>query len=161
MSNTLSRSSLRTQQLLHDHNITTTVREFSQLTRTAQEAADAIGCEVGQIAKSLIFKGKNTGTPLCVIASGTNRVDEKKIEQLIGEAIEKPDADYVMHHTGFVIGGIPPIGYHFAQPPLIDEDLLKYSHVWAAAGTPNSVFCISPDDLIRITQAKVVAVKKR
>jgi prolyl-tRNA editing enzyme YbaK/EbsC (Cys-tRNA(Pro) deacylase) len=156
----MSKSSKRIQDLLHEYGIATTIREFSQLTRTSQEAADAIGCEVGQIAKSLIFKGTKTGKPVCVIASGKNRVDEKKIEQYIGEAIEKPDADFVIQHTGFVIGGIPPIGYQFEQPPLIDEDLMTTAQVWAAAGTPNSVFCISPHELVRITQATVVKVKK-
>ena len=160
MTNQINKSSKRIQDLLHQYQITTTVREFSQLTRTAQEAADAIGCEVGQIAKSLIFKGTTTGKPLCVIASGKNRVDEKKIEQYVGEPIEKPGADFVIQHTGFVIGGIPPIGYQFEQPPLLDEDLLNYSEVWAAAGTPNSVFCISPQELVRITHANIVNVKK-
>ena len=89
-----------------------------------------------------------------------NLPDEKKIVQYAGEAIEKPDADYVIQHTGFVIGGIPPIGYHFEQPSLIDEDLLIYPEVWAAAGTPNSVFSISPQELVRITKAMIVNVKK-
>lgn len=108
----------------------------------------------------MIFKEKNTGNPLCVIASGANRVDEKKIEQLVDKAIEKPDADYVIKHTGFVIGGIPPIGYHFEQRTLFDQDLLNYTELWAAAGTPNSVFSISPKELLRITHATVADVKK-
>lgn len=160
MSNGLKSSAQRIQDVLHEHNLGLKVIEFKETTRTSQEAASAIGCEVGQIAKTLIFKGKVSGKPICIIASGINRVDEKKIVQLIGETIEKPDADYVVKHTTFAIGGVPPIGYEFEMKPLIDQDLMNYSEIWAAAGTPNSVFCLSPKDLVQITQGKVVDVKK-
>jgi prolyl-tRNA editing enzyme YbaK/EbsC (Cys-tRNA(Pro) deacylase) len=108
MENKLKKSSQKIQDLLHDHKLDTRVIEFKETTRTSQEAANAIGCEVGQIAKTLIFKGKTTGKPICIIASGKNRVDEKKIVLYVGEELEKPDAQYVLEHTGFAIGGVPP-----------------------------------------------------
>ena len=160
MNDILKKSSQRIQDILHEHGLETKVIEFKELTRTAAEAASAIGCEVGQIAKTLIFKGKRTGKPICIIASGKNRVDEKKIVQYIGEEIEKPDADYVLKYTSFAIGGVPPIGYTLDYKPLIDEDLMTYQEVWAAAGTPNSVFQISPKNLSLIVQGVLVSLSK-
>jgi prolyl-tRNA editing enzyme YbaK/EbsC (Cys-tRNA(Pro) deacylase) len=159
MENKLKESSQRVQNILHQHSLGVKVIEFKELTRTAQEAASAIGCEVGQIAKTLIFKGKITSNPICVIASGKNRVDIKKIEQYVGEEIEKPDADFVLKHTGFVIGGVPPIGYPLDIKPLIDEDLITYPEIWAAAGTPHSVFRLSPKDLIKITHGQIINIR--
>jgi prolyl-tRNA editing enzyme YbaK/EbsC (Cys-tRNA(Pro) deacylase) len=160
MDNKLKKSSQKIQDLLHDHKLHTRVIEFQETTRTSQEAANAIGCEVGQIAKTLIFRGKTTKKPICIIASGKNRVDEKKIVQYLGEEIEKSDAQYVLEHTGFAIGGVPPIGYKFDITPLIDEDLMAYQEIWAAAGTPNSVFSLSPKGLLEITHGKVVRLRK-
>jgi prolyl-tRNA editing enzyme YbaK/EbsC (Cys-tRNA(Pro) deacylase) len=160
MDNRLKNSAQHIQDILHGYNLSLEVVEFDELTRTSQEAANTIGCEIGQIAKTLIFKGKTTGKPFCIIASGKNKVDEKKIAQIIGEYIEKPDAEYVLQYTTFAIGGVPPIGYEFEIRPLIDEDLMSYSDVWAAAGTPNSVFRISPQNLLEITKGKVVNIKK-
>ncbi len=160
MTHELPESAKRIQDILIEQGLDIKVVEFKELTRTAQEAADAIGCEVGQIAKSLIFKGKKTGKPICIIASGKNRVDEKKVELLIGEAIERSDAGFVRQHTGFAIGGIPPIGFKLDILPLIDEDLLGYTELWAAAGTPHAVFCISPDALLKITHGRVVDIRK-
>jgi prolyl-tRNA editing enzyme YbaK/EbsC (Cys-tRNA(Pro) deacylase) len=154
----LKGSAQRVQDILTQHGLDLQVIEFKELTRTAQEAAHVIGCEVGQIAKTLIFRGKISSKPICVIASGKNRVDEKKIVQYIGEEIERPDAEYVLQHTGFSIGGIPPIGYQLEMKPLIDEDLMAYSEIWAAAGTPNSVFRLSPSDLLKITDGRVVII---
>jgi Cys-tRNA(Pro) deacylase len=157
---TLKSSAQRVQDILAQFNLDLKVVQFKESTRTSQEAADAIGCQVGQITKTLIFKGKKTGKPICVIASGKNRVDEKKVEQLIGEAIEKPDANYVEQHTGFAIGGVSPVGYTFEINPLIDEDLMQYAEIWAAAGTPNAVFRLVPQDLLKNTQGRVVNIKK-
>jgi PhzF family phenazine biosynthesis protein len=156
----LKNSSKRVQDALNRFDLKLKVIEFSELTRTSEEAAKAIGCEVGQIAKTLIFKGKTSGRAICVIASGKNRVDEKKIVQLVGEAIEKPDAQFVLEKTGFAIGGIPPLGYELELKPLIDEDLMQYSEIWAAAGTPHSVFCLSPQNLVLITEGQITDVKK-
>lgn len=136
----LRSSAQRIQDILKNHNLTTSVVEFADTTRTCQDAARVIGCDVAQIAKALIFKGKQTQQPFCIIASGKNRVDEKKVEQHLGQVVEKPDAAYVLKHTGFAIGGIPPIGYQFDIKPFIDEDLMNYQQLWAAAGTPHTVF---------------------
>lgn len=157
---TLKSSAQRVQDILTQFNLDLKVIEFKASTRTSQEAADAIGCKVAQITKTLIFKGKNTAQPICVIASGKNRVDEKKVEELVGEPIEKPAAEYVVQHTGFGIGGVPPVGYTFEIKPLIDEDLMQYTEIWAAAGTPNAVFRLLPQDLLKITQGRVVNIKK-
>lgn len=158
--NKIKRSSQRIQDILQANNLKTQVIEFKELTRTAQEAADTIGCCLGQIAKTLIFKGKKSGQPICIITSGKNRVDEKKIVDHIGEEIEKADADYVLKHTSFAIGGVPPIGYPLEIKPLIDEDLMNYQEIWAAAGTPNSVFRLTGNDLLKITEGKVVNIRK-
>jgi len=161
MNQKLKESSQRVQDFLKEHGLELNVIEFKELTRTSQEAANTIGCELGQIAKTLIFKGKSSGKPICVIASGKNRVDEKKVVQYVGEEIEKSDAEYVLKHTSFSIGGVPPIGFHFDIKPLIDEDLMEYSEIWAAAGTPNSVFRLSPSDLLKITEGRVVNIRKQ
>jgi prolyl-tRNA editing enzyme YbaK/EbsC (Cys-tRNA(Pro) deacylase) len=95
-----------------------------------------------------------------VIASGKNRVDEKKVVQYVGEEIEKPDADYVLQHTSFAIGGVPPIGYELDIKPLIDEDIMAYSEIWAAAGTPHAVFRLTPEELLKITEGQVVNIRK-
>ena len=160
MNDTLRNSAQRVQNILKKFNISAQVIEFNQTTRTAQEAAQTIGCEVAQIAKTLIFKGKNSGKAICVIASGINRIDEKKVAQLIGEPIEKPDAEFVLKYTTFAIGGVPPIGYDLEIKPLIDQDLMQYKEIWAAAGTPFAVFNISPQELVKITQGNVVDIKK-
>jgi prolyl-tRNA editing enzyme YbaK/EbsC (Cys-tRNA(Pro) deacylase) len=136
------------------------VLEFEVSTRTSQDAAAAIGCTVAEIAKSLIFKSAQ-GRAVLVIASGVTRVDERKVRALLGEKIERADADFVREATGFAIGGVPPVGH--ASPPivLIDSDLQRFPFVWAAAGTPNAVFRITLADLIRLTQGRVVEVAKR
>ncbi len=112
-----------------------------------------------QIAKSLIFRGKQTGKPILVIASGPNRVNEKVIGEMTGESIERPDADYVRERTGFVIGGVPPFGHAEKLETWIDEDLLQYEEIWAAAGNPHAVFCLTPAELALITDGFVVNVK--
>jgi Cys-tRNA(Pro) deacylase len=136
------------------------VLEFEVSTRTSQDAAAAIGCKVAEIAKSLIFKSAQ-GRAVLVIASGVNRVDEKKVRALLGSKIGRADADFVRDSTGYAIGGVPPVGH--ATPPivLIDEDLQRFPVVWAAAGTPNAVFKIAPADLIRLTQGQVADIARR
>ena len=136
-----------------------TVVELPQSTRTAAEAAQAVGCEVGQIVKSIVFRAAETNRPVLVVTSGANRVSEKAIAALLGEPLAKADAEFVRQRTGFVIGGVPPVGH--AEPPVtfIDEDLLAYGEIWAAAGTPNAVFRLTPQDLLALTGAKAVKVK--
>ena len=135
------------------------VLEFEASTRTSQEAADAIGCTVAEIAKALIFKSAE-GRAVLVIASGVNRVDEKKVQTLLGQRIGRADADFVRDRTGFAIGGVPPVGHASRPVILIDRDLERFPYVWAAGGTPNAVFRIAPADLIRLTQGKVADVAK-
>lgn len=159
MNNELRKSAQKVQSILNEFGLELTVIEFEESTRTAQEAADAIGCQLGQIAKSLIFKGKVSQAPVCVIASGSNRVDEKKIKAHLGEKIERADAAFVLEQTGYAIGGIPPIGHSNSIKILIDEDLLSYVEIWAAAGTPHAVFKLTPKDLLDITKGEVIEVK--
>ena len=157
----LSPSAQKVQDALNQFGMTLQVVEFDASTRTAQDAANAIGCTVGQIVKSLIFKGRQSGKPILVLASGVNRVDEKKIAALLGEKIDKADADFVRQHTGFVIGGVPPVGHASPMETLIDEDLVQYADIWAAAGTPNAVFKLTTADLQQIVVgARVAGVKQ-
>lgn len=135
------------------------VVELPDSTRTAGEAAAAVGCVVGQIAKSLIFAGKTSGHAILVIASGANRVDEKKVAALTGEPVHRPSADFVRAQTGFGIGGIPPIGHAAPLRTLIDADLLAFSELWAAAGHANAVFRLTPADLMEMTGGEVVEIK--
>src|SRR5436853_4070466 len=136
------------------------VLEFEASTRTSQDAAGAIGCTVAEIAKSLIFKSAQ-GRAVLVIASGVNRVDEKKVRALLGSKIGRADADFVRDSTGYAIGGVPPVGHVTPPIVLIDEDLQRFPVVWAAAGTPNAVFKIAPADLIRLTQGQVADIARR
>lgn len=138
----------------YDFNIV----EFSETTRTAQEAADAIGCTVAQIAKSLIFRAKTSNTAVLVIASGVNRVNEKTIKAQLGEKIGRADANFVRQETGFAIGGVPPVGHTQPIKTFIDQDLLKHAVIWAAAGTPNAVFKLTPQDLVGMTQGQVIDI---
>jgi len=133
--------------------------EHTESTRTAQEAADRAGCELGQIVKSLIFKGIVSGKPILVLTSGANRVDEKRISEYTGEAIGRADADFVRTVTGFAIGGVPPIGHPQKMETYLDKDFFQYETIWAAAGTPNAIFELPAEALQEITDAKVVRVK--
>ena len=154
----LSQSALKVQKALNAFGLQLEVIELPASTRTSQEAAQAIGCQVGQIAKSIIFKALTSHRPVMVIASGSNRVNEKVIEELIGDAIGKADADFVRQSTGYVIGGVPPVGHTEHIETFIDQDLLQYSEIWAAAGTPHAVFRLTPDDLQRITGGMIIKV---
>ncbi len=137
------------------------VLEFDAGTRTAADAAAAIGCSVAEIAKSLLFRAKETGRPVLVVASGVNRVDEKKVAALIGEKIARADADFVRENTGFAIGGVPPVGHAKTPITLIDEDLMQFETIWAAAGTPNAVFRLTPRELVGLTGGRLGAVAAR
>lgn len=156
MTNQLSKNATKIQEALAQRGYGFQVVEFSQSTRSAQEAADTIGCKVEQIAKTLIFKGKKSSKPVIVIASGPNRVDEKKIKEVFGEAISKADADFVREVTGYPIGGVPPVGHTQPIETFIDADLEKYEEIWAAAGTPNAVFSLTPEALSKITNGRQV-----
>src|SRR5690606_23631766 len=122
------------------------------------EAAAAVGCTVGQIAKSLLFRGATSQRPLLVITSGTNRVHEKRAALHIGEKLEKADAEFVRATTGFAIGGVPPLGHSQPVTTYIDQDLLQYEVIWAAAGHPHAVFSLTPTELVAMTGGEVIAV---
>jgi len=129
------------------------VREFAASTATASDAAAAIGTTVGRIVKSLVFMAAEQ--PVMVLASGPNRVDLSKVGQLLGKPITRANADQVRTLTGFAIGGVPPVGHAQRLTTLIDRDLLQYDEVWAAAGTPNAVFAITPSELVRVTDGRI------
>lgn len=148
-------SALKVQALLGEDF---RVLEFSESTRTAADAAAAIGCTVGQIAKSLIFRALDSDRPVLAIASGSVRVDEARLAALLGEGIGRADAAFVREQTGFAIGGVPPVGHHSEAVIFIDETLLGFETIWAAGGTPNSVFRLTPADLVRLTRGSVAAI---
>jgi len=158
-SHQLSSSAKKVQEVLKVLGLELQVVELQETTRTSADAARAVGCEVGQIAKSLVFRGQRTQRPILVIASGSNRVNEKRVGELISEPLGKANADFVRQKTGFVIGGVPPVGHAEKLEVFIDEDLLRYSEIWAAAGTPNAVFRLTPSDLVRITEGRVIGIK--
>ncbi len=156
----LSSSAKRVQTALDAFGLALQVVELPTSTRTAAEAAASIGCTVGQIAKSLVFRGKQSGQPVLVVASGVNRVDVKRVGRLLGEKIGRADADFVRQQTGFAIGGVAPVGHIVEPVTFIDEDLLQFEEIWAAAGTPRAVFRLTPGDLVEITEGRVVMVKQ-
>jgi prolyl-tRNA editing enzyme YbaK/EbsC (Cys-tRNA(Pro) deacylase) len=140
-----------------EHKVVT----FAETTRTAAEAAAAIGTTVAQIAKSVIFRAQESDRSVLVVASGVNRVDEKKVAALLGQPISRADPDFVRSRTGYVIGGVPPVGHATPPATFIDEDLMAFDEIWAAAGTPNSVFRLTPAELVKLTGGQVAAVAKR
>lgn len=157
----LKESARRVQQALAAAGFDFQVREFPASTRTSEEAAAAIGCAVEQIAKSLIFRARDSGRPVLVMASGANRVDEKAVAALLGEKLERADADFVRARTGFAIGGVPPVGHSETPVCFVDADLLALAEIWAAAGTPNAVFRLTPDALVALTGGQVAQIAKR
>ena len=157
---TLKSAAARVQAALSAAGLEAEVREFPASTRTAEEAAAAIGCAVAQIAKSLIFRGATSGRSVLVVASGANRVAEGKVAALIGEPLEKANAAFVRAMTGYAIGGVPPVGHEVPPVTVIDEELLQLDEIWAAAGTPNAVFALTPTDLATLTGGLVGSIKR-
>lgn len=156
----LSENAQKIQNELAARGIAARVVELPDSTRTAVEAGQAIGCTVAQIVKSLVFRGEESNKAILIEASGVNRVNEKTIAVLIGEPIVKADADFVREKTGFAIGGVPPLGHASEMGVVfIDEDLLQYPELWAAAGTPHAVFPLTPGELVKLSGGKVVSIK--
>ncbi|MGA2110969.1 MAG: YbaK/EbsC family protein [Anaerolineales bacterium] len=155
----LSSAALRVQTALQEQGFSAQIRELPESTRTAAQAARAAGCEVRQIVKSLVFRGKTSGRPVLVETSGANRVSEFKLAPLVGEPVELADPAFVREQTGFSIGGVPPLAHRHPILTLVDADLLSYSTIWAAAGTPNAIFELTPSDLLRMTRGVVASVK--
>jgi prolyl-tRNA editing enzyme YbaK/EbsC (Cys-tRNA(Pro) deacylase) len=160
MSYKLTKNAEKVQATLDTLELKLNVVELPESTHTAQEAAKAIGCSLGQIAKSLIFKGKTSKKPILIVASGANRVNEKALKKHVVEKLVKADAEFVLEHTGFAIGGVPPVGHKTPIITFIDEDLMQYDEIWAAAGTPNAVFKLTPNTLAEITKGRIINIKK-
>ncbi|MDH4109112.1 MAG: YbaK/EbsC family protein [Gammaproteobacteria bacterium] len=156
---TLRDSEQSVQDFLRDKGFSTRVEKLPMSTRTAVEAADAVGCSVAQIAKSLVFRALDSDRAVLVIASGANRVDESRVAQALGERIGKADATFVRERTGFVIGGVPPVAHKTECPVFIDRDLFALDCLWAAAGTPNAIFRTTADDLCDMTGGRVIDLK--
>ncbi|QYJ15262.1 hypothetical protein Rxycam_01077 [Rubrobacter xylanophilus DSM 9941] len=149
----------RVRQALEARGFRHRIVELEKTARSAAEAAEALSCEVGQIVKSLVFRGSRTGRPVLVVASGANRVDERQVGELLGEPVEKADAAFVKEKTGFSIGGVPPLGHVEEPVALVDEDLMRYGKVWAAAGHTHAVFSLHPRELVEMTGGRVAQVK--
>jgi prolyl-tRNA editing enzyme YbaK/EbsC (Cys-tRNA(Pro) deacylase) len=158
MNQLLSESARKVQAALQALGLPCQVVELPASTRTAPEAAQAVGCQVGQIVKSLVFRTQTSRRAVLVLVSGSNRVNEDQLAEVVGEAVVKAEADFVRKQSGFAIGGVPPVGHHRPLPTYIDQDLLQYAEVWAAAGTPHAVFKLNPRELPRITGGKVIKV---
>lgn len=149
----MSKSLKRVTRALHDGGLEIRPVEVGQAT-TAQMAADLVGCAVDQIAKSIIFRGEESGAAILFITAGGNRVDDGKASALAGEPLGKADAGLIRTQTGFAIGGVAPVG-HLTQPrAFFDSRLMDFDEVWAAAGTPRHVFAIAPADLLRLSGAE-------
>jgi prolyl-tRNA editing enzyme YbaK/EbsC (Cys-tRNA(Pro) deacylase) len=155
----ISKRAQQFQELLTERGLNLTVLELPDSTRTADDAARTLECKKSQIVKSLVFRAVTDNSPIVVLASGPNRVNEATIARLVGNQIVKGDADFVKDVTGFAIGGVPPLGYRRKVTLLVDEDLLAFDEVWAAAGTPNAVFKITGRLRDILPEHQVVSVK--
>lgn len=148
----------RVQEALAAKGSQAIVQELPESTRTAAEAAQAVGCQVGQIVKSLVFILDPPGRPALFLVSGSNRLNELSVGQILQGKLSKASAAQVEESTGFVIGGVPPLGHRNPLNTYIDQDLLQYEVIWAAAGTPHAVFPVHPAELIRMTGATLISV---
>ena len=156
----LSKSAEKVQNALEKLDYAYEVIEAAESTRTAEEAAARVGCSVGQIVKSLIFRGKKSGKAILILTSGANRVDVKRIVAHTQEKIGRADPDFVRERTGFAIGGIPPLGHLHPIETYVDKDLLNFEEIWAAAGTPKAVFKMPASELEKMTGGKIIQVKQ-
>lgn len=148
----------RVREALEERGISVEMVELEQTARSAVEAADALGCRVEQIVKSVIFRGGDTGKPILVLASGPNRVDEARLADLASEPVRKADAAFVRNKTGYAIGGVPPLGHTEPAVTFVDEDLMRQEKVWAAAGHTHVVFGLRPAELLEASGAAVARV---
>ena len=155
---TLKKSAHAIQEALSNAGLECQVKELPSSARTAKEAARAIGCTVAEIAKSIVFIASASSHPLLVIASGVNRIDEKRIAHHLHQEVQIATPEFVRRTTGYAIGGVPPCAHAREMEIFIDKDLLELREIWAAAGTPNAVFHITPEELVKLTEAKIIAV---
>ena len=159
MSDKLPASVMRVQQAITDMGYDIRVNFLEVAARTAAEAADAVGCKVEQIVKSLVLKAGESKKPVLVLVGGANRLDEKLIGGYVGEPVKMARADFVRKNSGYAIGGVPPVAHEVAMVTYIDEDLMGFEEIWAAGGHPNALFQLKPDDLVKMTGGRVVPVK--
>jgi prolyl-tRNA editing enzyme YbaK/EbsC (Cys-tRNA(Pro) deacylase) len=148
----------RVQEALRALGGTHEIVDLGRSARTAADAAGAVGCRVDQIAKSLVFRLRESGRALLVVTSGAHRVDEARVAAIVGEALERADAEFVRAETGFAIGGVAPVGHAKPILTLVDAHLLAFDEIWAAAGHPNTVFRLTPTELVKMTGGRVVEV---
>lgn len=153
----LSKNCVKVQEYLNQFGLALEVVELDQSTRTAQEAANAVDCELGQIVKSLVFRWGDK--PLLFLVSGKNQLNVKRVRDALGMELVKADADFTREKTGYPIGGVPPVAHEHPIDIFIDEDLTEYEKVWAAAGTPHAVFCIRSSDLPLVTGGRLIDLK--
>ncbi len=154
----LKPSAQKVQDALRAAGFSNEVVELPDSARTAADAAGAVGCDVGQIVKSLLFEARPSGRAVLVAASGSHRVDEQAVAAVVGERIGRASAEFVREQTGFAIGGVPPIGHARPVIAVVDDALLGYARIWAAAGHPHAVFALTPDELVRMTGGKVARI---
>lgn len=154
----LGRSARKVAAALAEHGIDAEVEELPASTRSAADAAAALGCEIAQITKSLVFRDVGNDRPVLVLAAGPDRVDEGRLAEQLGVAVEQAPAAWVKQRTGFAVGGVPPLGHREPVTTLIDRGVLDQDQVWAAAGTPHAVFGVSPQVLAAATGARTVSV---
>jgi prolyl-tRNA editing enzyme YbaK/EbsC (Cys-tRNA(Pro) deacylase) len=157
----LPRSARRVQEALRALGLPDAVIELDESTHTAPEAAAVVGCELGAIVKSLVFRGARSGGPVLVLVSGDNRADEARLAAVVGEEVGRADADFVRAATGYAIGGVAPVGHPEPLRTVVDEDLLRFATVWAAAGTPRAVFGVEPGALFAAIGAQPVDIAAR
>lgn len=146
------------RKALEDAGVAPGIVELAGAARTARAAAEFLGCDVGQIANSLVFRGAKSGEGLLVMCSGAKRVDLKRLASVVGEPVEKADANFVRRATGFAIGGVAPVGHATALKTFVEQSLAAYAQIWAAAGHPHTVFRLTYDELLRITGGRAVSV---
>jgi prolyl-tRNA editing enzyme YbaK/EbsC (Cys-tRNA(Pro) deacylase) len=154
----LKPSAQKVQDALAERGFDLEVVELPDSTRTAEEAARAVGCRVEQIVKSLVFVTRPGGRAVLVVASGGHRVDVAKLAAVVGEQVDRPDADFVREQTGFAIGGVPPIGHARPLVTVVDEALLRLDELWDAAGHPRAVFRLTPAQLVAMTGGRVAEI---
>jgi prolyl-tRNA editing enzyme YbaK/EbsC (Cys-tRNA(Pro) deacylase) len=154
----LPASALKVRDAARQAGLAVEIVVHDRSTHTAQDAAQACGCNVAQIVKSLVYRGVTTRLPLLLLVSGANRVDEQAVARYVGEKLSRPDAEDVLEITGFPVGGVPPLGHARALRTYLDADLLGFDVVWAAGGTNSAMFAVDPDKLRTATGAIVIAV---
>ena len=154
----LSPSARKVQEAIAALGLANRVVELPHPVRTAADAAAAVGCEVRQIAKSIIFMTRRSRRPVLVVTSGANRVNEETLATLVGEPLERAKAGFVREQTGFAIGGVPPLGHRQRLETFLDLDLMSVEEIWAAAGHPNALFRVTPEELLQMSSARVVSV---